>query len=111
MSTKIVAVDTDAGGEFTYERRMAGVVMGIAIDVGDLDTPDIAISDGVWDTEILTLSGLAADATYIPLVQAQGDDGVDITDALAHPVIFGSLKIEVTGGGANKTGTIRLVFA
>jgi hypothetical protein len=107
---KIVTVETDADGEFTYERRMAGQVLGIAIDLGDLDTPDIAISDGVWDTEILSVTGLAADGIYEPLVQAQDTDGADIIDVYTQPVIFGSLKIEVTGGGANKTGTIRLVF-
>lgn len=111
MSIKIVTVETDADGEFTYERRLAGVVKGIAIDVGDLDTADIAISDGVWDTEILTLAALAADAIYYPLVQAHDEDGVAITDTYASPAIFGSLKIEVTGGGANKTGVIRFLFA
>lgn len=110
MSTKIVTLETDADGEFTYERRLAAVVKGIAIDVGDLETPDIAISDGVWDTEILTVTGLAADTIYYPRVAAVDTDGVAIADTYAEPVIFGSLKIEITGGGANKTGTLRLVL-
>ena len=110
MSIKVVTVETDADGEFTYERRMAGVVKGIAIDVGTLSTPDIAISDGVWDTEILNVTALAADATYLPMAPAVDEDGAAITDVYASPVIFGSLKIEVTGGGPNLVGTIRLIF-
>jgi hypothetical protein len=107
---KIITVLTDADGEFTYERRLAGVVKAIAIDVGTLTTPDIVISDGVWDTEILTVAGLAADAVYHPLAPGHDTDGEVLGDTLVEPAIFGSLKIEVTGGGANFTGTIRVLF-
>lgn len=111
MSTKIVSLETDVDGVFTYERRLSGVVKGIAISLGDLDTPDVAISDGVWGTEILTVTELAADTAYQPVVEAVDLDGAAIADVYAEPVIFGSLKIAVTNGGANKTGTLRLVFA
>lgn len=110
MSIRVITVTTDADGEFTLERRLAGIVKGIAIDVGDLDTPDIDISDGVWDTVILSVDGLAADAIYQPVIAANGTNGVTIADTYLPPPIFGSLKIEVTGGGANKTGTIRVLF-
>lgn len=110
MSIRLITVTTDADGEYTLERRLAGVVKAIAVDLGDLDTPDVAISDGVWDTEILTLAALAADAIYYPLAQAHDEDGADITGAFVPVAIVGSLKIEVTGGGANKTGYIRVLF-
>jgi hypothetical protein len=111
MSLKTITVETDAAGEFTYERRLAGIIKAIAIDIGDLETPDIVITDGVWDTEILSLTALAADGVFQVVAPAQDEDGVVIADAYVAPAIFGTLKIEVTGGGANKTGTIRLIFA
>lgn len=111
MNTKTIVVETDASGDFTYERRLAGVVKGIAVDVGDLSTPDIDITDGVWTTSILSVNGVAADTIYQPVVAAVGTDGVAITGQYVSPAIFGSLKIVVAGGGASKTGTIRLLFA
>ena len=109
MSLKLVTVETDADGEFTYERRMAGVIHGIAIDIGTLTTPDITITDGVWDTAVLTVAGLAADAIYQPVAAASTVLGAASATLVPVP-IFGSLKIVVTGGGANFTGTIRFLF-
>lgn len=110
MSIKTVVVETDADGAFTYERRLAGIVKAVAVDVGTLTTPDIDITDGVWGTVILSVNALAADAVYQPVVAAVGTDGVAIADVYASPAIFGNLKIVVTGGGASFTGTIRLLF-
>lgn len=111
MSLKTIAIETNADGEFTYERRLAGVIKAIAVELDELTTPDIDISDGVWETVILSVDAVAADTVYQPVIAAKDTSGVAIADTYLPPAIFGSLKIEVTGGGANKTGTIRVLFA
>jgi hypothetical protein len=110
MSVKTVVVETDAAGAFTYERRMAGVVKAVAIDLGTLTTPDVTITDGTWGTSILAVTAVAADTIYRPVVAAQDTAGSAIASTYTEPAILGTLKIVVAGGGANFAGTIRLLF-
>jgi hypothetical protein len=106
---KRINILTDGSGDFTYENVFRGVINAVVINVGDLSTPDIAISDGVYEVSVLDLSGVAADARYQPVVAVQDDSGADIADVYGPPAIFGSLKVVVAGGGANKSGSIDLM--
>jgi hypothetical protein len=106
---KRINVLTDPSGDFTYENVFRGRIEAVVIQVGDLSTPDIAISDGVYNLSVLNLTGVAADARYQPAVAVQDDTGADITGAYAAPAIFGTLKVVVAGGGNAKSGTIDLM--
>src|ERR1051326_8815764 len=102
MFLKRIGITTDSAGDFTYARVFRGTVLGIAVTVGDLETPSIAVTDGVYLTSLLNVASLAADAKYQPAVAVQDDSGGDISGAYAAPVIMGSLKVEVSGGGDTK---------
>jgi hypothetical protein len=95
MSSRTVLIDTDAAGDYTYERPCFGLILAVLTDVGDLDTPNIVISDSVSATTIRTLTGLAADDYWQP----------------ATPVaVFGTLRVAVTDGGDTKHGRVRFLL-
>jgi hypothetical protein len=94
MSSRTVLVRTDGSGDFTYERPFFGSIRAISVDIGDLATPDIEVSDAVSGTTVRTLSALAVD---------------DYWQAGTPVVVFGTLRVVVTGGGATKSGRIRIL--
>lgn len=104
-----VAIKTDGAGAATVDIAFRGPVRAIRVEVGDLSTPDFEITDEPAGTNILTVAGVAADANYYPQVAttdpADGTAGDDFTS----PVVFGKLRIAVTGGGASKSGLVRIV--
>lgn len=106
-----IAVTTDASGDFTASYHLYGTLHGVNVELGDLSTPDITISDDVRAVEVLAVTGLAADEFYQLSAQMQGDDGADLTGAFGAPAIMGSLLVEVAGGGNAKSGTISLLIS
>lgn len=105
-----IAVTTDPSGDFSATFHAYGTLHGVNIELGDLSTPDVTISDANREVELLAVTGLAASAFYQLSSQMQGDDGEDLTGAFGAPVITGSLLVEVAGGGATKSGTITLLI-
>jgi hypothetical protein len=101
-----VAVTTDSGGDFAASFHTYGTLHGVFVEVGDLSTPDVTISDEVRSVDLLAVSGVAADTFYQLSSQLQGDDGADLTGAFGAPAVLGSLSITVAGGGNAKSGTI-----
>jgi hypothetical protein len=94
MSSRTVLIETDASGEFTSERPFFGSIRAIYSDPGELETPDIVITDEAAGTTVHSLSGLATEDFWQP----------------ASPVVvFGTLKVAVTGGGNTKTGRVRFL--
>ena len=93
MSSQTILIDTDPSGGFIYERPLFAEVLAIRTNVGDLETPNIVISDPDAGT-LRTLTGLSADDLWQP--------GTGI-------VVFGTLRVVVTGGGDTKHGSIRLL--
>ena len=92
MSSRTVLIATSPDGSYSYERPMFGVIGGVATLIGDLDTPTIVISDPVSGTTIRTMTSLAADDFWQP--------GTPV-------MVFGTLRVDVTGGGDTKHGSIR----
>ncbi len=116
MSVKTISIRTAADGSYTYTRQFSGTIRAIEIQIGDLSTPDIAITDDTYSINILTLTGVAASATHRPSAFLEAADGT--TAALVGTAmkgataisIMGVLKIAVTGAGDTKRGTIRILY-
>jgi hypothetical protein len=106
-----IAVTTDASGDFSATFHVYGTLHGVFVELGDLSTPDITISDDVREVDLLDVSGVAADTFYQLSSQLQGDDGSDLTGAFGPPAIMGSLLVEVAGGGNAKSGTISCLIS
>jgi hypothetical protein len=92
MSVRIIPIHSATDGSFSYERDFKGTVRALEVIVGTLDTPDIAITDGIYGTSVYSGSGLSADTLATPDV-----------------VVMGTLKVAVTGAGATKRGRINLL--
>jgi hypothetical protein len=93
MSTKAIRVHTATDGSYLYERSFRGVVRAIEVQIGDLSTPDVAITDGVYATSVYSGTGLA----------------VDTKSGLLNVVVMGTLKVAVTGAGSLKRGWVNVL--
>jgi hypothetical protein len=95
MSSRTILIETDAVGAFSYEEPLFCSVVAVKTVVGDLDTPDIVISDGETGDVLRTLTALAANDYWQP----------------GNPIaVFGLLHVDVTGGGDTKHGRIRFLL-
>lgn len=94
MSVKTIPIKTAADGSYTYERPFRGTVRAVEVDTGDLSTPDITITDGIYGTSVYTVAGLSADAV-----------------AAMEVKVMGTLKVVVAGGGDTKSGRINLLVS
>jgi hypothetical protein len=106
MGIRRIAVTTAADGTFSRTVNLFGTLHAVRVEKGDLSTPDITITDEVRSVDLLTVTGLAADAFYQLSAQLQGDDGSDLTGAFGPPAVLGLMTVAVAGGGDTKSGTI-----
>jgi hypothetical protein len=109
MGIRRIAVTTDSAGDFTRTVHLYGTLVAVRIQVGDLSTPDVTITDDLREVDVLTVTGVAADTFYQLSAQLQGDDGADLTGAFGPVAIWGSLTVTVAGGGDTKSGTITCI--
>lgn len=119
MSFKVKQVTlgpTDGAGAFSVAvANITGRVAAVAVALGTLSTPDIAVTDTITGDPILTAAGIAADTRYQPKVVASDPaDGtaLDTAGDVAYeaPAVIRGVSIAVTGGGDTKTGTLYLVL-
>jgi len=94
MSHRTVLLETDSLGSVTVDRPFFGLVRAIHTDPGDMDTPNIVVSDPVVGTTLRTNLAMTTDDYYQP------------PDPLA---VFGVLRVAVTSGGDTKHGRVRLM--
>jgi hypothetical protein len=99
---------TDANGAASASRPLIGRLLAVDVDLGTLDTSDITVKDEAGTT-LLSVVGLAAAARYNPTVAAQNNAGANIAGSYVPPAVLGALTVTLAGGGANKTGTIKLL--
>jgi hypothetical protein len=111
---KTIFIRTDGTGAYTWERNFQAVILGIEVQLGDLSTPDIDITDDTYSTSFLSVDGLAADAAYFPGNWLEADTGSPLEDnstQMAGPAVcMGVLKVVVTGGGDTKRGRIVILY-
>ena len=106
---------TNGSGAFSQTFTAPGLVRAVGIVIGDLSTPDVAITDAATGDNILTVAGVAADTRYQPKVIATdpADGGaLDTAGDVAYesPACLGSMTVAVTGAGITKTGTLYLLM-
>ena len=120
MSTKTVEIVTDSNGSFATDIPCAGQILAIALDIGTLSTPDLAITDKVTGASIFSKTAIASTARWQPKVEANGVDGAALAAAAgppavdnvyAAPIAFRGLHIAVTGGGDTVRGTLYIAYA
>ena len=105
---RTVNVMTDADGDFETTVAYRGQLVAVKVELGDLSTPDLDIDDG--DRSLLSVNAIAADAVYHPTTpDTDPTDGTAGT-SFVSPAVFGGLTVTVAGGGATKTGKIKLLF-
>jgi len=118
VTTKQVAITTAADGSFSQVITCPGEILAIGLVIGNLSTPDIAITDTLTGAAIFSKAGIAASARFQPRVLGQTSAGVDIAAAAGPPAIdnvyvppacFRQLSIAVTGAGDTKSGTLYIL--
>lgn len=111
LRMRTIRVVTSAGGAFSAEIAHRGKLEAVQVEIGDLSTPDLAISDEPFGTNLLTVAGIADDAVYYPQVATTDPSDGTTGDDFTSPGVFGRLAIAITGGGATKSGYIRLLLS
>lgn len=102
MSLRTVIVTTDNAGDFTWERETFATVHAVSIDLGTLESPDVTVSDGVNDFDILTVTSVSSDAVYQPTSP--------LMEGTFPAVVMGSLKLTIENGGAMKSGRVTFLL-
>ena len=110
--TQSVPLTTDGSGAVTRDVRVGGgLLLAVEVELGDLDTPDITLTDEPGAHALLAVTGLAADARYQLAAQNQKTaDGTNQSGAFTPPVVMGRIHVVVAGGGATKTGRLVLLL-
>ena len=116
MSTKSVFIRTAADGSFTWERAFKGTIRALELQIGDLSTPDIDVTDDTYTLSFLSVNGVAADTVYFPsefLMAADGTTAALVGTGMkgaAAATCMGVLKVAVTGGGDTKRGRLNILY-
>ncbi len=111
LIAKTVPINTNASGDATATVRAGGCRLhAIDVALGDLDTPDITITEEPQGTSILGLTGLAVSGRYLPVVVGQDDAGADVSGSAVAPVILTRIQVVVAGGGNKKSGELTLLL-
>jgi hypothetical protein len=110
---------TASNGTFSAVVRTPGEILGIFLDLGDLSTPDLDVTDTLTAESLLSVDGVASDTVYKPRDLAQTAAGADLAAAAGPPAVdnvytpfvcYGTLTVAVTGAGANKHGDVYIAF-
>jgi hypothetical protein len=110
LVTQSVPLTTDSGGAASRDVRMGSCqLLAVKVEVGDLSTPDITLTDEPSGNELLAVTGVASDTVYTLAAAVQGSDGDDVSGAYAPPMVLGRIHVAVAGGGNTKTGRLVLV--
>lgn len=116
MSVKEISIRTAADGSYSWERTFRGTIRAIRLELGDLSTPDLDVTEEDDSLSIISVDGVAADTTYYPstfLMAADGTTaalvGTAMKGATALPII-GTLKVAVTGAGDTKRGKVIILY-
>ncbi len=119
MNVRRVNVTTDASGDFVAIVRTPGEILGVALVLGDLSTPDLDVDDTLTGTSILSVTGEAATIAWRPLTLEQDASGVDIAAAAGPPLInnvyapvicYGTVTITIAGAGNVTSGVVYIAF-
>lgn len=119
MNVRRVDITTAADGSFSQDVRVPGEILGVFVDLGDLDTPDVTITDKLTGADIINVDALAADGIYQPRKVAVSTAGVALAAAAGPPAVdnqyapvvcYGVATVTIAGGGATKSGAVHIAF-
>jgi hypothetical protein len=110
---KTIPVTTAADGTFSTTVHARGVLLAVGLDIGDLSTPDLDVTDTFQaNTALLSVNGVAADSRWQLGAKVQDSTGGDAVggggDVYASPIVMERVLVEIAGGGATKSGTVYL---
>lgn len=114
FTRKTISVTTDGTGAFSSTYHIGGGILhAVSLELGDLSTPDLDITDTFGsNTVLLSVNGVASDTRWQLGTKLQDSTGADASsdggDVYGPPVVMERVLVEITGGGANKSGTVRL---
>lgn len=107
----IIPVVTATDGSFSADVRLYGCVVAVGLRIGTLSTPDVVITDGLTGAAVFSKAGIASDGRWQPQVLLQDDAGVDLSpDVFGAPAVTGILRVAITGGGSEKSGSLVILF-
>lgn len=115
MNIKRVTLTTLADGSLATDVLVQGEILSIGLLIGNLSTPDLAITDKTFGTAILSKAGIAADTQWHPRAKTVGVTAVALAAAAGPPAVddvyapivaFGSVHVTLAGAGATTTGTL-----
>lgn len=110
MTAKVVSIATDGAGAASLDVRLYGVIHAVALRLGTLSTPDIEILDYLTSTPVVAVAGVAANTIWYPRIAVSEADGTPVADIWDRIAASGSVRINITGGGASKSGEIVLIY-
>lgn len=119
MNVKQIGILTDTNGDFVADAKVQGEIIAIALDIGDLSTPDVTVTDSKTSEAIFAKTGIASSDTWNPRKLATTGAGVDLAAAAGPPAIdnvyvppvcLGTLHVVVAGAGSIKSGTLYVAF-
>jgi len=121
MNEYVILITTAAGGTSTdtTESPIIGRLYAVDFELGTLASGAVDVTltyksseAGVTKT-LLTLTNLAANATYYPREQVHGNTGTGLTldgtrIAFDLPIIAGTVTATTAQGGDTKSGSVKL---
>lgn len=111
IQTKRVPIITDSDGDDVTTIRAGGVrILGIRVEVGTLDEPDITITSEPDGTTILGLTGVTEDATYQPTVEGSNDAGAAVSGTALPVAVFDRIMVTTANGGDTLTGEVTFLL-
>jgi hypothetical protein len=110
INVRLIPLVSGGTGTGSIHVTTSGLVRAIGILIGTLETPDVAITDGLTGAPVLSDTAIAANVRYIPLVPVCDASGDAIASTYAPPVITGRMDIAITGAGNNHLGQLVLVI-
>lgn len=117
MQRHVVAITTDASGDFTGHTAItSGFVWAVRFVDTDLDdTADITVTCGASGQAIVTLTNQAASASVQPMGATHSTAGAAALYAAGGtavsapiPIADETIKVVVAQGGNAKTGTLHI---
>lgn len=85
-----------------------GEILGIWLDIGNLSSPDIDISDTVTGEKCLTVDAVGSDTMWHPkiLCTTNAAGALTATGNTLQNYYIGKCTVAITGAGEEKTGVI-----
>ena len=108
--TRNLPILTDgATGAATVHLQTSGKLVGVALLLGTLVSPHIAVTDTATGLSLLAKIDNTENTVWQPLIQACDATGTPIAATYTPPVITGEITVAITAAGNSHRGNVILV--